>query len=148
MSITVTLNAYTDAQTKAPVLEDTTVTLNPSSVPEGWTAITDGTRYTFKTTGLAARNNDGELHYFVTEAKVEGYKDPVYGYIDSRGKIIPSGESVTMAEDGKAIVNIPENAVTLPSAGGIGTTLFYIVGSILVIGAAVVLITRRRMNDQ
>jgi len=33
----------------------------------------------------------------------------------------------------------------LPSTGGIGTTMFYIVGSVLVIGAAVVLISRRRM---
>jgi len=36
----------------------------------------------------------------------------------------------------------------LPSTGGIGTTIFYIVGSILVIGAGVVLVTRRRMNVQ
>lgn len=34
----------------------------------------------------------------------------------------------------------------LPSTGGIGTTIFYVVGTILVIGAGVVLITRRRMS--
>ena len=34
----------------------------------------------------------------------------------------------------------------LPSTGGIGTTLFYIIGAILVIGGGVVLITRRRMS--
>ena len=34
----------------------------------------------------------------------------------------------------------------LPSTGGIGTTIFYIVGAILVIGAGVILVTRRRMN--
>ena len=33
----------------------------------------------------------------------------------------------------------------LPSTGGIGTTMFYVVGSILVIGAVVVLISKRRM---
>ena len=38
--------------------------------------------------------------------------------------------------------------VELPSTGGIGTTIFYIVGAILVIGAGVLLVTRRRMNAQ
>ena len=35
---------------------------------------------------------------------------------------------------------------TLPSTGGIGTTIFYVVGAILVIGAGVIMITRRRMD--
>lgn len=36
----------------------------------------------------------------------------------------------------------------LPSTGGIGTTIFYVVGAILVIGAGVVIVTRRSMiND-
>ena len=39
-----------------------------------------------------------------------------------------------------------KQGATLPSTGGIGTTIFYVVGGILVIGAAVLLITRRRMN--
>ena len=34
----------------------------------------------------------------------------------------------------------------LPSTGGIGTTIFYILGSILVIGAGVLLVTKRRMD--
>ena len=37
---------------------------------------------------------------------------------------------------------------SLPSTGGIGTTIFYIVGAILVIGAGILLVTRRRMKAQ
>ena len=35
----------------------------------------------------------------------------------------------------------------LPETGGIGTKMFYIVGAILVIGAGIVLVTRRRMSS-
>jgi LPXTG-motif cell wall-anchored protein len=36
--------------------------------------------------------------------------------------------------------------VELPSTGGIGTTLFYTIGAILVIGAGILLVTKRRMS--
>ena len=36
--------------------------------------------------------------------------------------------------------------VELPSTGGVGTTIFYVVGAILVLGAGVILVTRRRVN--
>ena len=41
---------------------------------------------------------------------------------------------------------INKSGATLPETGGIGTTIFYIIGAILVIGAGVVLVTRRRMS--
>ena len=42
------------------------------------------------------------------------------------------------------IVN--NSGATLPSTGGIGTTIFYVAGSILVLAAAILLITKRRMG--
>lgn len=36
----------------------------------------------------------------------------------------------------------------LPSTGGMGTTIFYVLGAILVLGAGVILITRRRMSSK
>lgn len=36
----------------------------------------------------------------------------------------------------------------LPSTGGMGTTIFYVVGAILVISAAVMLVTRKRMSNR
>ena len=35
---------------------------------------------------------------------------------------------------------------TLPTTGGMGTTIFYVIGSILVLGAAILLITKKRMS--
>ena len=39
-----------------------------------------------------------------------------------------------------------QKGATLPSTGGMGTTLFYVFGAILVLGGGVVLISRRRME--
>ncbi len=39
------------------------------------------------------------------------------------------------------------NGAVLPDTGGIGTTIFYIVGGLLVVGAIVVMISRKRMSD-
>lgn len=41
-----------------------------------------------------------------------------------------------------------QSGTELPSTGGMGTTVFYILGSVLVLGAAVVLVTRRRMKER
>ena len=58
-------------------------------------------------------------------------------------------EDPTAVEDGAASIEvINQSGSVLPSTGGIGTTIFYIIGAILVIGAGVVLVTRRRMNAQ
>lgn len=41
---------------------------------------------------------------------------------------------------------INKSGSTLPTTGGMGTTIFYVVGSILVLGAAILLITKKRMS--
>ena len=38
--------------------------------------------------------------------------------------------------------------VQLPSTGGIGTTIFYVVGGILVAAAGILLITKKRMSGR
>ena len=35
----------------------------------------------------------------------------------------------------------------LPSTGGMGTTVFYVLGAVLVMGAVVLLVTKKRMSD-
>lgn len=41
-----------------------------------------------------------------------------------------------------------QSGAVLPSTGGIGTTIFYVVGSILVVAAGVLLITKKRMSRE
>ena len=48
---------------------------------------------------------------------------------------------------GTFVITLENNkGAELPSTGGMGTTLFYIFGAILMIGASIVLVTRRRMS--
>lgn len=70
-------------------------------------------------------------------------------------KTVTGTETKTIAANGETFANVLNAAAVpvvnqtgaeLPSTGGIGTTIFYIIGAILVIGAGVVLVTRRRMN--
>ena len=64
-----------------------------------------------------------------------------------------SGNTVypSLTVDGKALdslhIDIVNNSgATLPETGGIGTTIFYAVGGLLVVGAGVLLVTRKRMS--
>ena len=58
-----------------------------------------------------------------------------------------SESSYTPATD--ATVKVLNSAGTqLPSTGGIGTTLFYVIGGVLMAVAAVLLVTKKRMNNK
>ena len=87
-----------------------------------------------------------------------GLADGTYTLIE---KTVPAGynkaadSTFTIAKGDYTTTNLEQTATVtnnsgeeLPSTGGIGTTIFYIIGAILVIGAGVVLVTRRRMNVQ
>ena len=57
--------------------------------------------------------------------------------------------SATSSNNGQyqQVSKIENKAGTLlPSTGGMGTTIFYVLGSILVIGAVVLLVTKKRMS--
>ena len=76
-------------------------------------------------------------------------------------KTVPAGYnkaadlSFTIAEHDYSATNLEQSAevtnqsgTELPSTGGIGTTIFYVVGSILVVAAGVLLITKKRMSRE
>lgn len=60
-----------------------------------------------------------------------------------------TGDITFTANDDKTelATNVVNNKGSeLPTTGGMGTTIFYVVGSILVLGAAILLITKKRMS--
>lgn len=46
------------------------------------------------------------------------------------------------------IINKKDGGITLPSTGGIGTTIFYVVGGGLMVAAIVLLVTKKRMENK
>ncbi len=82
----------------------------------------------------------GDLDYYALEETVEGYKDPVYTNINPETGAKTTG---TEALDKGTIINRPVDAYELPSTGGLGTRMFTILGSVLILAAGVLLLRRR-----
>ena len=88
--------------------------------------------------------------------KFTGLANGTYTLVE---KIIPEGynkladTTVTIANNNVTIENLSQTKIVvnksgsvLPSTGGIGTTIFYILGALLVIGCGIILIARRRSS--
>ena len=123
----------------------------------------DGTSFTFR--GL----DDGD--YILTETVTpSGYNtiDPITFTVTATHEIvwaadkgrteiltglttgdIATGNISFVASDDKGTLTtnvVNKQGSTLPSTGGMGTTIFYVVGTILVLAAVVLLITKKRMH--
>lgn len=60
---------------------------------------------------------------------------------------VTAGSNIVTADGNLYAFQVENNAgAELPSTGGIGTTVFYVLGGLLVVSAGVLLITKRRMN--
>ena len=73
-------------------------------------------------------------------------------YIKDGAEVTNDGDGVTKVTytnnnlAATAILVINKTGAELPSTGGMGTTIFYIAGTVLVLGAGLILVTRRRMS--
>lgn len=62
-------------------------------------------------------------------------------------KIEESKTGASTLVDTEAVNVVNKSGSELPSTGGIGTTIFYVVGSIMVAGALVLLVVKKRMSN-
>ena len=74
-------------------------------------------------------------------------------YLDENGKVVGETANATKVEvniatiAATAVVVLNKAGTELPSTGGMGTTVFYVLGAVLVLGAVVLLVTKKRMSD-
>ncbi|MCD7823707.1 MAG: LPXTG cell wall anchor domain-containing protein [Oscillospiraceae bacterium] len=103
-------------------------------------------------------DSDGLIHftgldsgtYYLTETEAPaGYtKAASYATITiSDNGDVDAYVSCSASPTGYAVTVENSTSSKMPSTGGIGTTIFYIVGGVLVVGAVVLLITKKRMKS-
>lgn len=116
--------------------------IEKSASPKGTiTTVTTPSTGKFTIQGL-----DADTYYLTETKQPDGYNKlttPVTIVIKEDGTITVGSETITSTNPVK-VEN--KSGSLLPSTGGMGTTLFYIFGAILVIGSGVVLITKKRMK--
>ena len=130
-------------------VDDTTYRLALPTETEGVVdTITTGETGELVINGLA----DGT--YYLTETKApRGYnllREPVnvtIGHKDANGKLTETSFVGNQTEmDTSGVVKVENNAgAELPSTGGIGTTVFYVLGSAMALGAVILLVAKKRM---
>lgn len=105
-------------------------------------------------TGALVINGLADGTYYLTETKApRGYnllREPVnvtIGHKDANGKLTETSFVGNQTEtDTSGVVKVENNAgAELPSTGGIGTTVFYVLGSAMALGAVILLVTKKRM---
>lgn len=101
-------------------------------------SITKVTQMTTNGNTITVNGVDGDVTYQLVEIQAPtGYNMPAEPSTD-----------VKPETDNTLEIAIENNKGTvLPSTGGMGTTIFYVVGGLLIIGAAIVLVARRKAHE-
>lgn len=129
--------------------------MNATKHEDGTYTITDATKMNFEWNGIddgdyklvevvtpAGYNTMAELLFTVTATHSETADNPVL--------ITLSGDAFTGDVSTGVLTSqiINHRGTTLPGTGGIGTTIFYVIGGGLMVAAAILLITQKRMENR
>lgn len=128
--------------------EDGTPVLNVTSTKEGEGVFTeinlsDEGNNALNAASVIIRGLDTDTYVLRETAAPTGY-NPADDTSVADTKLVKITESIT---DGATVNIVNHTGTELPSTGGIGTTIFYVIGGLLVIGAAVILVARRKASE-
>lgn len=142
-STTASATMVTDSDGKLYIVglaKDVILTVTEVKAPDGYNKLTETKELKPQELSKTIYETSGERHY------------------DKDGNLVSesvTGETTTEIVsknlsdlDVSALKIVNNQGSLLPSTGGIGTTIFYIVGAILVIGAGVILVTKKRMSKE
>ena len=116
----------------------------------------DAGQYKLVETTVPAGYNKADDIEFIIKATYDTSKDPVelagLQVTKTDSTVISTGSDASFNADmqtGKVATKVVNTTgPQLPSTGGMGTTLFYVLGSVLLLGAVVLLVVRRRMRTE
>lgn len=113
------------------------------------TGLNKGVYYLYETKAPDGYNRITEpIKIEITEATTEKGTDSNFSVTSLKYKINDGEEKTGTTETGVISANVENTSgSTLPSTGGMGTKLFYTIGGILMAGAAIVLVVRKRRSD-
>lgn len=111
-----------------------------------WNGLDDGDYKLVETTTPSGYNTIDPIEFTVAAEHDIESDDPQLKSLSGNA----SSGTITFTADkasGSLTTNVVNNSgSTLPETGGMGTTLFYVIGGILVVVAGVLLVTKRRMS--
>ena len=131
---------------------------NQITTPESGVIIVKGVKsgsYVIEEVTAPAGYNQLTAPVTVTAVKTGKTTTNTTVYLDKDGNVVGKDSDAKVTEVNVDIDTIAATAVVvvnkagteLPSTGGMGTTVFYVLGSVLVLGAVVLLVTKKRMSD-
>ena len=114
-------------------LDDGTYYLKEIKAPEGYNTLTSPVKVVISANTNNGQNRSGETTDLTTINISVNDADPTNGNV----------------ANGTVSIEVENNAgATLPSTGGMGTTLFYVIGGGLMVAAVVLLVTKKRMENK
>ncbi|MBQ1271393.1 MAG: isopeptide-forming domain-containing fimbrial protein, partial [Clostridia bacterium] len=108
-----------------------------------WVGLDDGEYKLVESTTPAGYNTIQDIEFTITAEHDILSDDPTLTDLEGGNKF--TGAVLTGALTGEVI---NETGSILPETGGIGTTIFYALGAVMVIGAGVLLIAKKRMSNE